>query len=46
MIIVMKPSAEKASIEFVIEKINSLGLKAHPLPGIERTIIGAIGAIV
>lgn len=43
MIIVMKPSAEKASIEFVIEKINSLGLKAHPLPGIERTIIGAIG---
>jgi len=43
MIIVMNPSANQDDINFVIEKIRSLNLTPHALPGVERTIIGAIG---
>eukprot|EP01047_Picozoa_sp_COSAG01_P000399 COSAG01_NODE_7_length_54400_cov_1218.054935_23_plen_346_part_00 len=43
MIIVMKPQATKEDIKVVIDKIKKLGLTSHELPGIERTIIGAIG---
>ena len=43
MIIVMNPKATKKNIEFIINKINNLGLIAHPLTGTERTVIGAIG---
>jgi len=43
MIIVMKPYAEKESIERVLNNIEKLNLKPIPLYGIERTVIAVIG---
>lgn len=43
MIIVMKAGATKEEIEEVEKKIKNLGYKSHPIYGIERTVIGAIG---
>lgn len=43
MIIVMKRNATEQEIQNVISWIESVGYKAHPSRGIERTIIGAVG---
>jgi len=43
MIIVMKSHATEKQIENVIQWIESVGYKAHPSSGVERTIIGAVG---
>lgn len=43
MIIVMKPFAEKAQIDRVIQTIEHLKLKPVPLIGTERTVIAVIG---
>jgi 3-deoxy-7-phosphoheptulonate synthase len=43
MIIVMKNQATEKQIEDVIHWIESVGYKAHPSIGVERTIIGAVG---
>ncbi|HPC85228.1 MAG TPA: 3-deoxy-7-phosphoheptulonate synthase [Smithellaceae bacterium] len=43
MIIVMKSRATEKQIENVIAWIESVGYRAHPSSGVERTIIGAIG---
>jgi 3-deoxy-7-phosphoheptulonate synthase len=43
MIIIMKSHATEKQIEDVIRWIESVGYKAHPSRGVERTIIGAIG---
>ncbi|KQC07932.1 MAG: 3-deoxy-7-phosphoheptulonate synthase [Smithella sp. SDB] len=43
MIIVMKSHATEKQIEDVIRWIESVGYKAHPSVGVERTIIGAVG---
>jgi len=43
MIIVMKNHATEKQIEDVIHWVESVGYKAHPSRGVERTIIGAIG---
>lgn len=43
MIIVMKPNAERAQIEAVIERVEELGFRAHPIYGVEQTVIGVIG---
>ena len=43
MIIVMKRSATEAQVEHVLRWIESVGYRAHPSRGVERTIIGAIG---
>src|SRR5690349_11186797 len=43
MMIVMKPSATEAEIQAVIDRIESVGAKAHPSRGDELTVIGAIG---
>jgi 3-deoxy-7-phosphoheptulonate synthase len=43
MIIVMKANATEAEIENVIRHVEALGLKAHPIKGVERTVIGVIG---
>src|SRR6476469_2366197 len=43
MMIVMKPTATKAEIQAVIDRIESVGAKAHPSIGEELTVIGAIG---
>lgn len=43
MIIVMKAGASPHEIEHVIERIRDLGYEPHPMHGVERTVIGAIG---
>jgi 3-deoxy-7-phosphoheptulonate synthase len=43
MIIVMKNQATEKQIDDVIRWIESVGYKAHPSRGVERTIIGAVG---
>src|SRR5512136_2107556 len=43
MLVVMKPSATEAQVDAVVEKIRSLGLLAHAIPGAQRTAIGITG---
>jgi 3-deoxy-7-phosphoheptulonate synthase len=43
MLVVMNSHATEAEVRSVCEKIESLGLKAHPLPGAGRTAIGITG---
>src|SRR6201996_7443888 len=43
VIIVLKPEVTEKQIEHVVERVESLGLKAHLSRGTYRTIIGVIG---
>ena len=43
MIVVMKQEATPKDVERMVERIESLGLKAHVIVGTERTVIAAIG---
>jgi len=43
MVIVMKKNATDAEIDQVIKWIESVGYRAHPSRGVERTIIGVVG---
>ncbi len=43
MLIVMKKQASAEEIRAVCEHIESLGFRAHPLPGAQRTAIGVTG---
>lgn len=43
MVIVMKQSATEAQIDDVIKWIESVGYRAHPSRGVERTVIGVVG---
>ncbi len=43
MMIVMKPTATEAEIQAVLDRIESVGAKAHPSRGDELTVIGAVG---
>ncbi|MEA2307298.1 MAG: 3-deoxy-7-phosphoheptulonate synthase, partial [Solirubrobacteraceae bacterium] len=43
MMIVMKPSAAPDDVQAVIERIESVGARAHPSRGDEVTVIGAVG---
>jgi 3-deoxy-7-phosphoheptulonate synthase len=43
MLVVMDAHATKEQIEAVCQRIESLGLKAHPIPGANRTAIGITG---
>ena len=43
MIITMQPGATKEQIDHVIEHIEEQHLAAHPIFGVEQTIIGAVG---
>ncbi|ACL67520.1 phospho-2-dehydro-3-deoxyheptonate aldolase [Anaeromyxobacter dehalogenans 2CP-1] len=43
MLVVMQPHAGQPEIDAVIEKIRSLGLTAHPIPGAQRVAIGITG---
>jgi 3-deoxy-7-phosphoheptulonate synthase len=45
MLVVMKSDATEQDIQRVVEKIESIGLKGHPMPGSNRTAIGIIGNI-
>ncbi len=43
MLIVMKPQASEEAIRSVCRKIESMGYRAHPIPGEQRTAIGITG---
>jgi 3-deoxy-7-phosphoheptulonate synthase len=43
MVIVMKQNATETQIDDVIKWIESVGYRAHPSRGVERTIIGVVG---
>jgi 3-deoxy-7-phosphoheptulonate synthase len=43
MLIVMKPTASREEIQAVIERVESIGARAHVVQGDELAIIGAIG---
>jgi 3-deoxy-7-phosphoheptulonate synthase len=43
MVIVIKKNATKSQIEDVIKWVESVGYRAHPSRGVERTIIGVVG---
>ena len=43
MIVVMERGATQEMIQDVIERIESLDFTPHPIYGVERTVIGAIG---
>ena len=43
MMIIMHPGATQEQIDHVIEHIEEVGLSAHPIYGVEQTIVGAVG---
>lgn len=43
MIIILKPQASEADAREILDKIESLGLKPLYMPGVERTVLGALG---
>jgi len=43
MMIIMHPGATQEQIDHVIEHIEEKGLSAHPIYGVEQTIVGAVG---
>jgi 3-deoxy-7-phosphoheptulonate synthase len=43
MIVVMKQGATTEQIKHMVQRVEELGLKAHPIYGTERTVIAAIG---
>src|ERR1700752_2508858 len=43
MLIVMKPSATTSEIDAVVSVIETVGFRAHPMPGATRTAIGITG---
>src|ERR1700730_11489163 len=43
MLIVMQAHASADEVRAVCQKIESLGYRAHPMPGAERTAIGVTG---
>ncbi|MCH7729453.1 MAG: 3-deoxy-7-phosphoheptulonate synthase [Planctomycetes bacterium] len=43
MIVVMEKNAKQEQIDHMIERVESLGLKAHVIVGTERTVIAAVG---
>jgi 3-deoxy-7-phosphoheptulonate synthase len=43
MLIVMKPSATAGEIDAVVDVIEAIGFRAHPMPGATRTAIGITG---
>jgi 3-deoxy-7-phosphoheptulonate synthase len=43
MLVVMKAHASEEQVHAVCERIESLGYRAHPIPGAQRTAIGVTG---
>src|SRR4029078_12563472 len=43
MVIVMRQNASSLQISEAIQRVESMGYTAHPVFGVERTIIGAVG---
>ncbi|MBI4463676.1 MAG: 3-deoxy-7-phosphoheptulonate synthase, partial [Acidobacteria bacterium] len=45
MIISMKVGASEQEIGHVCELLQELGFKPHPIYGVERVVIGAVGSL-
>ncbi|HLI87346.1 MAG TPA: 3-deoxy-7-phosphoheptulonate synthase [Ktedonobacteraceae bacterium] len=45
MIVVMKPSCSQQDIDHVLTFLDKHGLTGHPSVGVERTVIGVLGAV-
>ena len=45
MIVVMKTDAKEAEILGVQKRIRELGLKDHPIRGVERTVVAILGSV-
>src|SRR5437660_10795447 len=43
MLIVMKPGATPSEIDAVVNVVEAVGFRAHPMPGATRTAIGITG---
>jgi 3-deoxy-7-phosphoheptulonate synthase len=43
MLVVMKPAASEEDVRGVCKKIESMGFRAHPMPGAQRTAVGITG---
>ena len=43
MLIVMKPGATASEIDAVVNVVEAVGFRAHPMPGATRTAIGITG---
>jgi 3-deoxy-7-phosphoheptulonate synthase len=43
MIVIMEAHASDEQVAGVLDRVESLGFRAHPSPGSERTVIGVIG---
>ncbi len=43
MLVVMKSTATSEMVEAVVKAVSEMGLKAHPIPGANRTAIGITG---
>ena len=43
MLVVMKAQATQEEVQAVCEHIETLGFRAHPMPGAQRTAIGITG---
>lgn len=43
MLIVMKPNATTSEIDAVVNIVEAVGFRAHPMPGVTRTAIGITG---
>src|SRR5579863_6612545 len=43
MLVVMQSNATEEQVRAVCKRIESLGLKAHPMPGANRTAVGITG---
>ena len=43
MLVVMKPHATQSEIDAVVERIRSMGLQPHAIPGAQRVAIGITG---
>ena len=46
MLIVMRQDASAGDVEAVVEKVRSLGLAPHAIPGAQRTAIGITGGFL
>lgn len=44
MIVVMKPNPSPELVQMMVQRVESMGLKAHVIEGTERTVIAAVGA--
>ena len=44
MLVVMEAGARPEQIEAIVRHVERMGLKAHPIPGANRTAIGITGA--